>query len=189
MDKNELLNEWVNHYADYLLQWAIFRTGRKEEAEDLVQETFIAAQKGFDQFKRESSPKTWLVSILKNKITDFYRKSSKQVLSQFSDSEADSIILDQFDNYSNWKVNQRPKVWTSEPDSLLDNADFLRILKFCQSDLPLNYNLVLSLKYLEDKSAEEICQELDITSSNYWQLIHRAKLKLKKCLEIRWFKT
>lgn len=190
MSKNSEIKSWVIEYSDYLLQLAVFKTGDKQVAEDLVQDTFISAYQGFDQFKKKSSPKTWLVSIIKNKIIDHQRKESRQAGKIPSTSyDENQIINDQFDNYGNWKKNQRPVPWDNESENLLDNSNFIMILNNCTSDLPTIHEAVLRLKYIDNKNSENICKELEISTSNYWQLIHRAKLKLRKCLDIKWFKN
>ncbi len=68
-------NSWVDNYADYLYRYAQSRVNDSAVAEDLVQETFLSAWKARERFEGRSSEKTWLSSILKNKIIDYYRKA------------------------------------------------------------------------------------------------------------------
>lgn len=180
----EVIKDWVHAHGDYLYGWAYHKTGSKETAEDLVQDVFLAAVKNLDGFKQESSPKTWLLRILNNKIIDHYRKSAKKTLAledqvhQFTDSL--------FNSHGNWKANGLEEAWSHETN-LLDDPAFNDVMNVCMDDLPPRWRLAVISKYIFDKETLEICQELEISKTNYWQVLHRAKLLLKKCLEINWF--
>jgi len=93
-----------------------------------------------------------------------------------------------FDSNGQWKKNQRNVNWFNDTEELLDNPEFNLVLADCLNRLPLTWNAALQLKYLREKEQKTICQELGISATNYWQIIHRAKLQLKACLEIYWFK-
>jgi RNA polymerase sigma-70 factor (ECF subfamily) len=94
-----------------------------------------------------------------------------------------------FSDEGDWKEINKPKNWHEQENEqhLLDDNEFLNVLKKCLDALPENWSICVKLKYLSDKSGDEICQELDITPSNYWQIIHRAKLQLRECIEKNWF--
>ena len=174
---------WVEMYSDNMFSWALHKTSSKEAAEDLVQETFLAALQSFDKFKGDSKPKTWLFSILNNKINDHYRSSFRKPLI------ADNTFIDKlFDENDQWEAQERPQQWADETGHLLDNSDFQKTLGNCMQKLPENWFSAIQLKYLEEKNSELICQELEITTTNFWQILHRAKLQLRKCLEVNWFK-
>ena len=68
-------------------------------------------------------------------------------------------------------------------------SDFQKVLQKCLDALPEQWNMCVKLKYLTEKSGEEICQELNIAPTNYWQIVHRAKLQLRNCVENNWFKN
>jgi RNA polymerase sigma-70 factor (ECF subfamily) len=178
---------WVYEYSDALFSWAFYKTSSKEAAEDLVQDTFLSAYHKLDSFKWKSQPKTWLFSILNNKIMDYYRLSAKKTKQTISLSEdrGDEISNSFFDGAENWKSTDINLLWNQEVE-LLDNPDFNKVLQICMDDLPENWKFAVTSKYLTDKNANEICQDLNITVSNYWQIVHRAKLVLKKCLETNW---
>lgn len=178
------ISYWLEKYGDELYSWAYFKTSNKEVAEDLVQETFIAAFINFDKFQEKSSPKTWLSSILKNKIIDFYRKKSKEFSISYQDyrrsiSESDKI----FNEDGNWN-----DISDLTSQNWLDNPEFNTILLGCIKKLPDKWQFIIQSKYILDTDSKQICQELEITSSNYWQIMHRAKLLLKKCIELNWEK-
>lgn len=181
------LENWVNQFSDELFSWALYKTSSKETAEDLVQETFLAAFHKIDTFQGKSQPKTWLFSILNNKVIDYYRLSAKTTKKTFSISENSGYQLSDalFNETENWKNNDINPIWDQE-EELLDNPEFNNIMQGCMEDLPQKWKFAVTSKYLTDKNADEICQELEITTSNYWQIVHRAKLLLKKCLEMKW---
>ncbi|MDP2175460.1 MAG: sigma-70 family RNA polymerase sigma factor [Bacteroidota bacterium] len=185
--KNETVKEWVNLYTDYLYQWTFKKTSSKEISEDLVQDTFLAAYNSFEKFQNKSQPKTWLVSILNNKIIDYYRSKYKEhdSFEIARENQTTTFIDSTFDPSGNWVSHSQANVWSNEIN-LLDNVDFLKIMKSCMDDLPKKWRIAINYKYLTEKKAVDICKELDISTTNYWQLIHRAKLLLKKCIEINW---
>ncbi len=175
-----ILTQWVHEYSDGLFSWALHKTSDQAIAEDIVQETFIAAHKNFDSFEGKSSPKTWLTSILNNKIKDHYRAQSRKV-------ETVSIEWPMpFTSDGHWKVNGLESKWTESPE-LLDELEFIRTFEKCIDALPDHWGFAVRSRYVMSKKSKDICQELDITESNYWQIIHRAKLSLKSCLELNWF--
>lgn len=184
-----ILENWVNQFSDELFSWALYKTSSKETAEDLVQETFLAAFHKLDTFQGKSQPKTWLFSILNNKVIDYYRLSAKTTKQNFSLSEKSGYELSDglFNDTENWKNNDINPIWDQE-EELLDNPEFNNMMQDCMDDLPHKWKYAVTSKYLTEKNADEICQELEITVSNYWQIVHRAKLLLKKCLEIKWVK-
>jgi len=175
------LTAWVENYTDDLYSWALHKVSDHELASDLVQDTFLAAAEKIDGFKEESTPKTWLFSILNHKIIDYYRKKIKQPVKV--DNQVFSTF---FDEEGSWKKEKRPHQWDEDPH-LLDDDEFQAVLKQCLDALPESWNTCVKLKYLSEKKGEEICQELDITPTNYWKIIQRAKLQLRECIEQNWF--
>lgn len=186
-NSKKILEDWVNHFSDELFTWALYKTSSKEVAEDLVQETFMAAFNKIDTFQGKSQPKTWLFSILNNKVIDYYRLSAKTTKLTFSISENSGYEFSNglFDGSEHWESNAINPIWNQE-EELLDNPEFNRIFENCLQNLPKKWKDVITYKYLADKKADVICQELEITLSNYWQIVHRSKLLLKKCLETNW---
>jgi RNA polymerase sigma-70 factor (TIGR02943 family) len=183
------IENWVNQFSDELFSWALYKTSSKETAEDLVQETFLAAFHKINTFQGKSKPKTWLFSILNNKVIDFYRLNnnySKQTssISEYSGYELSDEL---FNEIGTWENNEINPIWEEE-EELLDNSEFNNMMQECMENLPQKWKFAVTSKYLTDKNTEEICEELEITVSNYWQIVHRSKLLLKKCLEIKWVK-
>lgn len=177
--------EWVEQYADPLFRFAISRVGDSELAKDLVQDTFLSALKNADAFKGESSEKNWLFKILKNKIIDFYKSKARNLVSSLNEHLAQAN--DYFDEDWNWQLSLRPQQWAVDYSQNIETKEFYVILENCKKKLNEIQNIVFTMKYLDDANSEEICKELDISSSNYWVLIHRAKLQIRQCLEKNWF--
>lgn len=182
MTKTEL-KKLAEMHSEEMIRWCYHKTSSLEAAEDIVQETFLAASEKYQDFRKDSSPKTWLFAILNNKIIDYYRKKvNEPVLA------GDSSFSQFFGESEGWQKNKKPANWHEE-DHLLDDEDFQKVLGYCLNALPDNWSLAVKLKYLTGKNGEEICQEIGITPSNFWQIIHRAKLQLRDCMESKWFKN
>jgi RNA polymerase sigma-70 factor (TIGR02943 family) len=182
-----VLEDWVNQFSDELYSWAFYKTSSKETAEDLVQDTFLAAFNKIDSFQGRSQPKTWLFAILNNKLIDYYRRSAKTTKQTFSLTEKSGFELSEglFNKNENWDNMEIKSIWTQE-EELLDNPEFNSLMLGCMDELPKKWKSALTSKYLSEKKADEICQELEISQSNYWQIVHRSKLLMKKCLELKW---
>lgn len=174
------LTEWVDAYGDDLYAWASYKTSDNQLAEDLVQETFLSAFRSFNTFRKDSKARTWLFNILNNKIIDHYRKKKAQII-DITDGEGGL-----FDNDGKWNNAYKHADW-QDTGHLLDDEDFNMVLRQCIGALPPDWSLILSAKYDGGRKSSDVCQEMGITTSNYWQIIHRAKLNLKKCLEANWF--
>jgi RNA polymerase sigma-70 factor (ECF subfamily) len=167
-----------------MFSWAYHKVSDIEVAKDLVQDTFLAAAEKLGTFKGDSSPKTWLFSILNHKIIDYYRKKVNQPVRM--ENHTFSTF---FDEDGSWKQDKKPVDWNVDENHLLDNQEFRVILQKCLDALPDKWNTSVRLKYLLNKNGEEICQELDITPTYLWQIIHRAKVQLRDCVENNWYKN
>lgn len=180
---------WVTLYADYLLNYAYFRVRNRELAEDLMQDTFISALKSQHTYNGLANEKTWLTVILKNKIIDYYR-SNLNKHSKLTDSIDNNTNNDFFnsDNTYHWFEKKQPQEWNNIEKSI-ESTEFNSALNNCMQKMPEKLASVFVLKYMDDKATEDICKEAGITSSNYWVMIHRAKILLRECLENNWFKA
>ena len=185
LEKQATLRNWVVQFGDDLFTWAYHKTRNQPIAEDMVQDTFLAAFQAFDSFHNQSSPRTWLFSILRNKIIDHYRQQAKHITSTLEEQNDQTDSL--FDEDGNWHKDSRPREWDLTKQHLLDDLEFSKVFSLCLEELPTNWSACLRLKYLDGKEGKEICQVLNITTSNFWQIIHRAKLQVRVCLEKRWF--
>ncbi|SIS62767.1 RNA polymerase sigma-70 factor, ECF subfamily [Filimonas lacunae] len=180
--------QWVSQYGDYLFSVAMLKVGNKETAEDLVQETFISAIKAKDSFRSDSSEKTWLTAILNNKIIDHYRK--KDVLknvTEYIDDTGQSFSNSFFKENGHWQSNATPQLWKEDADTAVNRSEFYRILQYCIHKMPAKLVPVFTARFLENEDSDTICKDFNITPSNYWVIIHRAKVLMRSCLEKNWF--
>lgn len=180
-------NNWLELYGDLLYKYTLPRVRDSASAEDLVQETFLSALKGLSSFKEEASEKNWLFAILKNKIIDYYRrKDSNQSVVSLSDMQ--SVENDLFTKEGHWVENKIYKDWHISKSSA-ERKELQLIIEKCKNHLKDLQQDVFTLKYLEDVKSEEICKVLNITASNYWTLLHRARLKMRDCINANWQKN
>lgn len=172
LDRAQLIEE----HSDYLLSFAMSKIRDLELAKDLVQDTFLSALSKLDTFEHRSKVRTWLTSILNRKIIDYWRKAETRYtdpISQFFDSESGGRhwMIDK----NNPDINSIERQITQE-ETIIELQD-------CLGKLPEKWNGIIRSKYLEEKESDEICNEFDITPSNLWVIIHRAKLLLRDCLQ------
>ncbi len=175
-DANTIVSSWIKNYSDVLYGHAYGRVKDAAIAKDILQETFIAGWKGYKDFRNEAEEKTWLFSILKNKIIDHYRKQARQ-----PEVSGDDYF---FTDAGHWTKEAAPARWQQ---SSSDTKEFYAILHNCKSKLAQLHQAVFNLRYLDEENAAHICKVLEITSSNYWVILHRCKLHLRDCLEKNWF--
>ena len=177
---------WVDEYGDYLYRYAVSRLRDESIAQDVVQETLLAAFKGAKTFSGNSTEKTWLVGILKHKIVDYIRKASRE--RSYEDvSLAEGQVDDFFDRKGRWKTGSSE--WIIHPRKAFEQKEFWDAFECCLGYLQERLRSVFVLRELEGLSAEEICKELNITSTNLWVMLYRARARLKECLEENWFKA
>lgn len=178
--------KWVDTYADYLFKYAVKRVNDEELARDLVQETFLAALQRVDRFEGRSSERTWLTTILKNKVIDVYRKKSSvyEKNKQSLDANWDTNFFEQEDGH--WKEEQQPQQFSFEPHDILHGKEFDSILQRCMQKLPSLWISVFRMKHMEDEDTNTICAQLKVTPSNFWVIIHRSKVSLRACLQKNW---
>ena len=184
-NSHSAISSWLAEYGDDMYSWATYKTSSKETAEDLVQDTMLSAYKSFDKYKPGSNPKTWLFTILNNKIIDYYRASNTQKSINQSTLQGKKVDDDNFTADGNWN-NATDPLWANTEQHLLDNPQFLEVLSGCIDKLPPNWKGVIVGKYIHHKKGSQICKDLGITSSNLWQMAHRAKLQLRTCLDKNW---
>jgi RNA polymerase sigma-70 factor (TIGR02943 family) len=176
-------DSWVSEYGDYLYRFTLLRVSDSEQAKDLVQETFISALKSKDNFKGQSSVKTWLTAICKHKILDYYRKSNREVpISQLQKNlDEDNDITDSlFVKNGHWKTGEMANENLGELN--LINDEKAKSIKECLDNLAPKYRRIFIAREIDEISTDDICTELKISSSNLWVILHRARLKMQKCL-------
>jgi RNA polymerase sigma-70 factor (ECF subfamily) len=168
-----------------LTRYAMAQLRNHAQAEDAVQETMIAALRGGEGFAGDSSLRTWLTGILKHKIIDILRRASRErplELDPGEASDADLSVLFQQDGH----YVDRPATW-GDPDAALEQKKFFAVLELCMEGLPENTARVFAMREIMGRETGEICADLGISQANCWVLLHRARLRLRECLEKNWF--
>lgn len=180
LQKNQQnLSDWVNQYSDILFRFALKRTNNEESAKDLVQETYLAAWRNVETYDKTIPVKAWLFAILKNKLIDYYRKSSKNITEEL----LEDITEKYFDADGHWTKSAYPIEWKKAD---MESKEFYKILQKGINGLKQIQANVFVMKYLDDMSSDKICKILNITPANYWIIMHRAKIQLRSYLEKNW---
>jgi len=170
----------------YLMRVAHLQLRDRDVAEDVVQETLLAALAARQSFTGRSSVRTWLTGILKHKIVDAIRRKQRDPL--FESSFAGETDLDEFDALfqRNGAWETPPAAW-GDPESALSRQEFFDVLQLCLEKLPPNTARVFIMREVMELESDEICKELVITANNLWVILYRARVALRQCLEQNWF--
>ncbi len=177
---------WVTNHSDVLFRYALTRLKDRHAAEEVVQDTFLAALKAAERFSGKSTERTWLVGIMKHKIVDYIRKRTKEAPSHKQDLGDDYKGIEEslFDDSGKWRTG--PAQWTTDPSASVDRDELKAVFIECMNLLPNNMADAFSLRELEELSSEEICKVLNLSETNLWVILHRARLKLRGCMEKNW---
>lgn len=176
-------NNWVDAYSDYLYNYTIARINDKIIAQDIVQETFFAGLKSMKNFKGQASERTWLISILKRKIIDHYRK----INSKKGQAEIRMNYNSDAESEGDWLEERVADPFDKTAEDTIENTELGLAIHDCLGKLPEKQALVFKMKTIQGYETEAICNELNITASNLWVIIHRARVALAACLEKNWF--
>lgn len=182
---------WLDDHGDYLFKYAVFRLRDNNAAEDAVQETFLAALKAYKEFEGRASERTWLVGILKHKIVDHFRRAGREApLGEESDEGPDHREFFERPEpwQGHWNNNYAPNEWHATPAELIERNDFWKVFNDCLSPLPQRTASAFTLREVDGLKSEEICDILSIKVNNLWVMLHRARLHLRNCLELNWFR-
>lgn len=182
---------WVDEHGDCLFRFALQRLRDEHLAEDVVQETLLSAIQSLDSYSGKSTERTWLTGILKHKIIDHYRKNSRNV--QITEEDTDLSGLDHFferpDAWDgHWAIPLRPVDPEQSPEQVMERSEFWAVMNQCMSAMPERVANVFSLREVDGMTSEEICDVLSLSPSNFWVIMHRARMQLRRCIEIKWFR-
>lgn len=174
-------NQWIELYSDYLFNYTISRVNDREIAKDIIQDTFFAGLKSMKNFKGEASERTWLISILKRKIVDYYRrinskKGQAEIRMQYNTDE----------NEGDWLEERIPDENDLNAEERIENSELGDALYNCLDQLTEKQATVFKMKTILNYDTETICNELNITASNLWVIIHRARIAMAECMEKNW---
>ena len=182
---------WVDQYGDFLYHFTLSRIKDPSIAEDLVQETFLAALKARKNFQGRSTARTWLIAILKHKIVDHIRKQVREhtsdKLESMLNTAANDPVDSSFNDEGDWRI--RPSKWAIDPMKLYEQKEFMDILYQCLGELPERQAEAFMMREIDGFSTEEICKVLNISATNSWVMLYRARMWLRRCLENSWLST
>lgn len=172
--------EWVDAHGDYLFNFAVGQLRDASTAEDVVQETFLAAFKSRDRFAGNCSERTWLVSILRHKIYDHLRKHCREkkhrvepLPAHHDDGEIEDAMLWLHDVVAESHL----------PSRRIELEELRANLEQALGKLPPRIAQVFQLYEIEEVSGAEVCARLNISESNLWVMLHRARKQLREHLE------
>jgi len=174
---------WLADYGDAMYQYALARLRDQAKAEDAVQESLLAALSALDRFRGEAAERTWLFGILKHKILDQYRRDAREVPIG-DEEEADALINQTFDSGGSWRV--RPVAW-QDPGRDLERDEFWAMFERCLDGLPQTLAATVRLVEIDELDSDETCKALGISATNLGVRLHRARLRLRECIERSWF--
>ena len=178
-------SEDLQQARSYLLRYAMIRLRDPALAEDVVQETLLAALKDRSGFAGKSAYKTWLIGILKHKIVDVIRKKARdQSVFADEDTQDAGTVEELFEADGHW--NRFPSDW-GDPERSLEDKKFWEVFERCLELMPARVARAFTMREVMEFTSEDICKELAITQTNLWVMLHRARLSLRGCLEARWF--
>jgi len=180
---------WPDEYGDELFSFTVLRVRDRGTAQDLVQETFLAALKARQSFAGRSTERAWLFGILRNKLADYYRLQSREVPllePGGGTSEEEGFFHSSGAGKDGWIARVAPKAWEA-PDVSLMSKEFQVVFQDCVSGLPEKVAQVFVRREVDDVPSEEICKEFGITPNNFWVMLYRARMALRRCLELHWF--
>ncbi len=174
---------WVDQHGDYLFRYAFSRLRDSNAAEEVVQETFLAGIRFQDRYNGRGAERAWLLGILKRKLVDYVRMRARFDRDGISQENQDPS-LQLFDMQGNWK---KGALRFELPDQAIESRELWDVVRGCLSHLPTGQADVFVLSVMENMDSDQICRELDITPSNLWVRLHRARLALARCVGARWF--
>ncbi|MGD8717176.1 MAG: sigma-70 family RNA polymerase sigma factor, partial [Desulfobacterales bacterium] len=182
---------WVDQYGDYLYRFALSRVKDPSTAEDLVQETLLAALSARNNFQGRSAGRTWFIAILKHKIVDHIRKRVREQASDKVESLSDATENESFDSHfkdnGTWQI--RPSKWATNPMKIYEQKEFMDVLYSCLGELPERLAKAFMMREIDGLSTVEICKVLSISATNSWVMLYRARMWLRRCLENKWIRT
>jgi RNA polymerase sigma-70 factor (ECF subfamily) len=178
---------WLAEHGDCLYRTALLRVRNPDIAADLVQDTLLAALRTTEKFGGRSSVRTWLLGILKHKISDHFRKLGRETnftdLAFFQDEQHE-----RFDSADFWNADGRgPCAWNTSGEEALTRSEFLTALQACLGKLPERVSAVFLMREMDDEPCPAICETLGVSASNLWVMLHRARMALRHCLESTYF--
>lgn len=177
--------KWLDCHGDYLYRYALVRVHDARVAEDLVQETLLAAVRAHKGYAGRSSERTWLVGIMKHKVIDHFRRVARNGQFQLMPTDDETEWFEESGPWrGHWREDRAPISW---PNHCLESREFWETFERCLSQLPQQMFIAFTLREIDGLTSTEICDLLNITPNNLWVLLHRGRNKLRQLLETEWF--
>lgn len=174
--------QWVKRYGNELYRFAFQRVRDTADAQDLVQDVFVAAWRAREGFRGEVSERNWLYTILKRKIIDRARRQRPFVALDAEGSIEDAL----FDEGGHWRRDVGPR-WNADELTPVERSEFREILDACLDTMPEQQRIAFSMLYIDEDEPAAICQLLELKTSTYWVILHRARHRMRACMERKWF--
>ncbi|MEW6590941.1 MAG: sigma-70 family RNA polymerase sigma factor [Pseudomonadota bacterium] len=175
---------WLDHHGSALYRFALLRLRDHQKAEEAVQDTLVAALQAHERFNGDASTRTWLIGILKHKIMDQFRYEARAAQLESPDlvSAEDGLFAedDFFDNQGSWR--EQVSDW-GDPEDAMQRSQLIALLQRCLDALPKRLGRLFMMREVMEESTEEICQEMEISPTNVWTMLYRARMGLRQCLD------
>jgi RNA polymerase sigma-70 factor, ECF subfamily len=182
--------DWLSEHGDYLYRYALVRVRDAAAAEDLLQETLLAAMGSYQAHEGRSSERTWLVGIMRHKVVDYFRRLARTP--EFHLSNEAGNELDWFETegawHGHWREDRAPVGWPADAAKLLESREFWEIFDRCLKRLSPQMAVAFTLREIDGLSSEEICEILNVSANNLWVILHRGRARLRHFLEAEWFR-
>ncbi|MEK6797902.1 MAG: sigma-70 family RNA polymerase sigma factor [Planctomycetota bacterium] len=175
-------HEWLARHGDVLFRFALSRVRDRDTAEEIVQETLLAALRARGDFRGASSERTWLVAILRRKVVDHFRRYAESAVDHDPDR-----VGSFFDRRGHWR--EPVAQWTDDPPALAQREEFWKVFDDCLSRLSPTMANAFCLREIEQFATDDICKILGLSPSNLWTSLHRARMLLRGCLEANWIRA
>ncbi len=172
---------WLDEHGDAMYRYAMLRLADPDAAADAVQEALVAAIRARETFRGASQERTWLIGILRHKVLDAIRKRRRNPAALPQDDPAETP------RFKDGTFREEPAAWSALPSSPEEAKELRKLLARCLAELPDTMRQALCLREIDGLATPEICKILDITPTNLWTLVHRAKLRLRDDLSRHWF--
>ena len=185
MSPIDTLHRQLEVMRPLLVRFAQLQIRNQALAEDAVQDALIAVLEKPERFNGQSSLRTYVTGILKFKIIDCLRASSRERQIDTAEDQSEDDAIDALFKADGHTVNQ-PMAW-GDPDATLEQKDFFKVLEICLEKLPAKTARIFMMREWLELETDEICKELAITTSNAWVLLYRARMRLRECLDLNWF--
>jgi RNA polymerase sigma-70 factor (TIGR02943 family) len=175
--------DWLDLHGDALYSFAHRYVRNRAQAEDLVQETLLAALKSQAAFQGRCAEQSWFIAILKNKIKDHFRKRAREAIYDLND------FIPSGPDQGSWHPARRPACWMIDPDDPSEQQEFWEYLRQCLACLDARHAQVFVLREIHGLEYDDLCDVLQLSAANLRVMLFRARAQLRRCLETRWIQS